>query len=77
MATQDEIRAALAEATRVRDEGWRQAVLDAVAAGIGATEIAKLAGITRGRVYQIRDEARGARGAVTDDDAHAAPDGNV
>lgn len=55
---QDEARVALVEATRVREEGWRQAVLDALAAGIGATEVARLAGITRGRVYQIRDEAK-------------------
>lgn len=58
MTTQDEARAALVEATQVRAEGWRQAVLDALAAGIGATEVARLAKITRGRVYQIRDEAQ-------------------
>jgi transposase-like protein len=54
---QDEARAALVAATRAREEGWRQAILDALAVGIGPTEIARLAGITRGRVYQIRNEA--------------------
>ncbi len=58
MSIQDEARAALVEATRVRDSGWRQAILDALAAGVGATEVARLAGITRGRVYQISNEAK-------------------
>jgi len=58
MSIQDEARAALVEATRVRDSGWRQAILDALAAGVGATEVARLAGVTRGRVYQISNEAK-------------------
>lgn len=61
VVTQEQARAALVEATRVREEGWRQAILDGLAAGLGPTEIARLAGITRARVYQIRDEARDAQ----------------
>jgi hypothetical protein len=54
--TQGEARAALVEATRVREQAepaWRQAILAAHAAGVGPTEIARLAHVTRGRIYQI------------------------
>jgi hypothetical protein len=46
------------EAREGLDVVWRQAIVAALAAGIGATETAELAGISRERVYQIRDGRR-------------------
>lgn len=55
-------RTRLGLATAERDEAvaytgrlWREAITGALAEGVGATETARLAGISRERVYQIRD----------------------
>lgn len=50
----DEAMAALGRAAQAREV----AVREALAAGVGATEIAQAAGIHRRRVYQIRDGVR-------------------
>lgn len=54
-----EARRLVVEATRARQAAepkWRRAILDALAAGVGASEVAMLAQVTRQRVWQIRDE---------------------
>jgi DNA-binding phage protein len=44
---------------RIDAEGKRDAaILAALKAGVGPTEIARAAGLTRGRIYQIRDGRR-------------------
>jgi len=60
-STQDEARAELVTATRLREEAeprWRKAVLAALSVELGPTEVGRLAKVTRGRVIQIRNEAK-------------------
>lgn len=60
MTEQDAARWRVVHATRKRAEAaaeWRRAILDALAKGVGPTEVAALAGCTRQRVYQIKAEA--------------------
>lgn len=51
-------------ATRAKQDGetadqlWREAIRAAIAAGVRVVEIAEAAGVTRDRVYQIRDDRR-------------------
>jgi hypothetical protein len=57
-------RRALITARQIREEAeprWRSAIVAALEAGIGAAEVAEMAGCTRQRVYQIRDLARSNR----------------
>lgn len=51
-------RLAAVSARTARDAEWRAAIRSALAAKVGATEVAKLAGISRERVYQIKDGRR-------------------
>lgn len=48
------VRGDLVEAEQAR----RDAVLAALAIGMGATQIARLSGLTRSAIYQIRDRGR-------------------
>lgn len=60
MPDPDAAREALMAARRAREEAeprWREAILAALAAGVGPVEVARLAGCTRQRVFQIRQEA--------------------
>ena len=53
-----EARIALAEARIIKEQAeprWRQAILDALDAGLPAVEVARIAGCTRQRVHQIKD----------------------
>jgi DNA-binding phage protein len=68
MTVTETTRAALGQATDARavavreadarDAEWREAIRAALAADVGATEVARLAGISRERVYQIKDGRR-------------------
>jgi DNA-binding phage protein len=40
------------------EEQWRRLIRDAVAAGVSVAEVAEAAGVSRERVYQIRDNRR-------------------
>jgi DNA-binding phage protein len=63
-ATTAHLRAATAAyraATAVladRDTEWRSSVRDALTAGVAVSTVARLAGISPSRVYQIRDSRR-------------------
>lgn len=45
-------------ATEQAERDWRKAITDALAAGESATVVAEAAGISRARVYQLRDGKR-------------------
>jgi hypothetical protein len=51
-------RAVAVREADARDAEWREAIRAALAAEVGATEEARLAGISRERVYQIKDGRR-------------------
>lgn len=60
MTDQDAARWQVVQATTKRANAtrdWREAILNALAKGVGPTEVAALAGCTRQRVYQIKAEA--------------------
>lgn len=40
------------------DTAWRKAIRDALTAGESATDVAVTAGVSRARVYQIKDGTR-------------------
>jgi hypothetical protein len=54
---QDAAARRAAEVPRL-DAAWEDAIRAALTAGVGATEVARLAGCSRERVYQIRDRRR-------------------
>jgi len=51
-------RARMAEDLAWADEEWRRLIVAAIELGDRVTDIAKAAGVTRARVYQIRDGRR-------------------
>lgn len=50
--------AALRAATETAELAWRKTITDALAAGESATAVAETAGVSRARVYQLRDGKR-------------------
>lgn len=56
----DQVRRA-EDQLQAAQQARRAMVLEAIAAGMGATQIAELAGLSRGAIYQIRDSAENAR----------------
>jgi hypothetical protein len=59
-AAADRLRAVTAQRQQARqlEDQWRAAVLAALAAGLSGPEVGALAGVTKERVYQIRDGRR-------------------
>jgi DNA-binding phage protein len=60
MVDPEAARRELLAARQAREDAeprWRRAILGALEAGVGAAEVARLAGCTRQRVYQIKDDA--------------------
>ncbi len=49
--------AAQRDFTDSTERAWRKAITDALAAGASATLVAETAGVSRGRVYQLRNAA--------------------
>ncbi len=58
LATLGEQRVHHSEALAALEPELRAAILDALAAGIGPTELTRLTGLSRARIYQIRDGKR-------------------
>lgn len=48
----------LREATEAAEREWRKAIRRALAAGVPVADLADTAGVTRARIYQIRDDRR-------------------
>jgi hypothetical protein len=48
----------LREETDRADRSWRAAIRAALAAGVPVGDLADTAGVTRARIYQIRDDRR-------------------
>lgn len=48
--------AKLREATEAAERDWKAAIRRAMNAGVSPTEVAEAAGVSRPRVYQIRDD---------------------
>jgi diketogulonate reductase-like aldo/keto reductase len=46
------------KAAETADQRWRDAIRAAITAGVRVVDIAEAAGVTRDRVYQIRDDRR-------------------
>lgn len=51
-------RTAFHDGLKQAERAWRKAITDAVAADVSPSDIAAAAGISRARVYQLRDNRR-------------------